>query len=102
MPNDILFDKNFQRNLLIKYWGEGNVQTFNRECPYRLSGCSLEADCRCQNACVRSFRYAKDGIYCELKDRGILFFSYFHIYFEIDIFFESNLIFLEVIEKNSF
>ncbi|XP_030387097.1 N-acetylglucosamine-6-sulfatase-like [Scaptodrosophila lebanonensis] len=69
----------YQRTLLIEYWGEGNSHTFNPKCPWQLSdnmaGCTLDADCHCQDtrnnsyACVRDFRYHMDRIYCEFQDK---------------------------------
>lgn len=46
-------ERGLARRMLIEYWGEGNIETHNPDCPeyrrsQRLSGCTLEADCKCQ------------------------------------------------------
>ncbi|KRG07379.1 uncharacterized protein Dmoj_GI14019, isoform B [Drosophila mojavensis] len=66
------------RVLLVEYWGEGNDETYNSECPGKqtdhLAQCTLDADCHCQDAwnntytCIRDFRYKLDRIYCEFYD----------------------------------
>ncbi|XP_017962761.1 N-acetylglucosamine-6-sulfatase-like isoform X1 [Drosophila navojoa] len=66
------------RILLVEYWGEGNDETYNSECPEKqtdhLAECTLDADCHCQDAwnntytCIRDFRYKLDRIYCEFYD----------------------------------
>ncbi|EDV99854.1 GH12546 [Drosophila grimshawi] len=71
-------NRNLQNVLLIEYWGEGNNETYNPECPGRrsdhLAQCTLDAECHCQDAwnntynCVRDFRYNLDRIYCEFRD----------------------------------
>ncbi|KAI8037416.1 hypothetical protein M5D96_009552 [Drosophila gunungcola] len=68
----------FERSLLIEYWGEGNVATYNPECPWaeqdRLAQCSPEAECHCQDswnntyACLRNIRHREDRVYCEFRD----------------------------------
>uniref|UniRef100_T1GS38 Sulfatase N-terminal domain-containing protein n=1 Tax=Megaselia scalaris TaxID=36166 RepID=T1GS38_MEGSC len=75
-PNAI--DKSFHRQLLIQYWGEGNLQSYSPECPWkredRLAQCHLNTDCHCTDswnntyACVRHFAYRTNRIYCEFKD----------------------------------
>ncbi|KAH8245860.1 hypothetical protein KR038_005883, partial [Drosophila bunnanda] len=71
-------DGPFPRSLLIEYWGEGNRNTYNPECPWsqqdELAQCTLEADCHCQDAwnntyaCIRTIRYRDHRIYCEFRD----------------------------------
>lgn len=67
-----------ERKMLIEYWGEGGAETYNPDCPYRksqrLSGCSLEASCKCQDswnntyACVRHLGPEDNFIFCTFKD----------------------------------
>ncbi|ALC48678.1 CG18278 [Drosophila busckii] len=67
-----------ERTLLIEYWGEGNDDTYNPECPQQrsdhLAQCTPQAQCHCQDAwnntyaCVRDFRYKLNRIYCEFRD----------------------------------
>ncbi|KAH8300652.1 hypothetical protein KR018_001324, partial [Drosophila ironensis] len=68
-----------ERSLLIEYWGEGNNETYNPECPEfraqdQLAQCDPEGECHCQDAwnntfaCVREVRYREDRIYCEFQD----------------------------------
>lgn len=70
--------KTQRRQMLIEHWGEGNTETYNRACPYkksqRLSGCSPEADCKCQDAwnntysCVREFDEGINFLFCTFHD----------------------------------
>lgn len=81
-PNAI--DKSFHRQLLIQYWGEGNLQSYSPECPWkredRLAQCHLNTDCHCTDswnntyACVRHFAYRTNRIYCEFKDNEVSYF----------------------------
>ncbi|XP_052861776.1 N-acetylglucosamine-6-sulfatase-like [Anopheles cruzii] len=67
-----------ERQILIEYWGEGNTETYNDECPWqaadRLQLCSIDAACHCQDAwnntynCVRHVAIDLNFIYCEFKD----------------------------------
>ncbi|KAH8402453.1 hypothetical protein KR009_012038, partial [Drosophila setifemur] len=81
--HDIFSDGNtmvpvMDRSLLIEYWGEGNLNTYNSSCPQsredRLAQCTLEADCHCQDSwnntysCLREVRFREDRIYCEFRD----------------------------------
>ncbi|KAH8285490.1 hypothetical protein KR054_009939, partial [Drosophila jambulina] len=78
--------RSFPRSLLIEYWGEGNRNTYNPECPWSeqdgLAQCTLEADCHCQDAwnntyaCIRSIRYRDHRIYCEFRDNENYLESY--------------------------
>ncbi|XP_054728439.1 N-acetylglucosamine-6-sulfatase-like [Anastrepha obliqua] len=71
--------REYRRSLLVQYWGEGNTNTYNAGCPWsradRLSQCTPEADCHCQDAwnntyaCVRHFRGTTDRLYCEFDDK---------------------------------
>uniref|UniRef100_W8B4N7 N-acetylglucosamine-6-sulfatase n=1 Tax=Ceratitis capitata TaxID=7213 RepID=W8B4N7_CERCA len=71
--------KEYRRSLLIQYWGEGNSDTYNANCPWSrhdyLSECTPEADCYCQDAwnntyaCVRQFRSMTNRLFCEFMDR---------------------------------
>lgn len=71
----------FERSLLIEYWGEGTLATFNPECPWpekdRLAQCTPAADCHCQDAwnntyaCLRNIRHREDRIYCEFRDNEV-------------------------------
>lgn len=71
--------KEYRRSMLIQHWGEGNAETYNRDCPWsrkdHLSQCTPEADCHCQDAwnntyaCVRQFRDKTDRLFCEFNDR---------------------------------
>lgn len=71
----------FPRSLLIEYWGEGNRDTYNPECPWSagdgLAQCTPDADCHCQDswnntyACMRTIRYREDRIYCEFRDNEV-------------------------------
>lgn len=81
-PFDHLFTHNGakieKRQMLIEYWGE--VDEENHECHYRksqrLSGCTLEADCKCQDswnntyACVRHIEDDTNLIFCVFRDRN--------------------------------
>lgn len=68
-----------ERKMLIEYWGEGSTETFSPDCPYRksqrLSGCTLEASCKCQDswnntyACVRHLGPDDNFIFCTFSDR---------------------------------
>ncbi|XP_055374785.1 N-acetylglucosamine-6-sulfatase-like [Condylostylus longicornis] len=76
--SDYEYDKNYHRQILIEYWGEGNDNTWNPDCPYKridhLSLCNAAADCHCQDSwnntysCIRHFTYRTNRIYCEFKD----------------------------------
>lgn len=67
------------RQMLIEHFGEGNTETFNSECPYRrsqrLSGCTAEAACKCQDswnntyACVRHIEHDINFVFCIFDDR---------------------------------
>lgn len=67
-----------ERQILIEYWGEGTLETYNPECPWqkkdKLMLCSLDAGCHCQDAwnntysCVRHLADDLDMIYCQFKD----------------------------------
>uniref|UniRef100_A0A182JMF2 Sulfatase N-terminal domain-containing protein n=1 Tax=Anopheles atroparvus TaxID=41427 RepID=A0A182JMF2_ANOAO len=67
-----------ERQILIEYWGEGTLETYNPECPWQaqdlLQLCSLDAACHCQDAwnntynCVRHLREDLNFIYCEFRD----------------------------------
>jgi len=71
----------FERSLLVEYWGEGTVATYNPECPWseqdRLAQCTPVADCHCQDswnntyACLRNIRHREDRIYCEFRDNEV-------------------------------
>uniref|UniRef100_A0A0K8VY72 N-acetylglucosamine-6-sulfatase n=1 Tax=Bactrocera latifrons TaxID=174628 RepID=A0A0K8VY72_BACLA len=71
--------KEYRRSVLIQHWGEGNDDTYNRDCPWspkdHLSQCTPESDCHCQDAwnntyaCVRQFRDKTDRLFCEFNDR---------------------------------
>lgn len=68
-----------ERQMLIEYWGEGNFDTYDKECPYRrsqrLTGCTVEAGCKCQDswnntyACVRHIGDGTNFIFCTFDDR---------------------------------
>lgn len=76
--NEITSDRTYHRSILIEYWGEGNIETYNPACPWKLSDdlaeCTLDADCYCQDArnntysCIRHFAFNTDKIYCEFRD----------------------------------
>ncbi|XP_037025437.1 N-acetylglucosamine-6-sulfatase-like [Bradysia coprophila] len=69
------------RQILIEYWGEGDSTTYSPECKWhkgdRLSQCSIEAECHCQDAwnntysCIRQTFVQKEEhkIFCEFQDR---------------------------------
>ncbi|CRK93086.1 CLUMA_CG006583, isoform A [Clunio marinus] len=67
-----------ERQMLIEYWGEGNQETFNPSCPYkksqRLSGCTIEAGCKCEDswnntyACARHIAQDINFIFCMFDD----------------------------------
>uniref|UniRef100_A0A182TJB5 Sulfatase N-terminal domain-containing protein n=1 Tax=Anopheles melas TaxID=34690 RepID=A0A182TJB5_9DIPT len=67
-----------ERQLLVEYWGEGSLETYNPECPWaaqdRLQLCTVDAACHCQDAwnntynCVRHLATDLNFIYCEFKD----------------------------------
>jgi N-acetylglucosamine-6-sulfatase len=71
-------DKIEERKMLIEYWGEGNVDTWNHECPYnkhqRLSLCSPDMACKCQDswnntyACVRHLAEDVNFLFCMFED----------------------------------
>ncbi|XP_037935139.1 N-acetylglucosamine-6-sulfatase-like [Teleopsis dalmanni] len=75
---DALLDKQYTRSLLVQHWGEGNVDTYNAECPWskkdRLTECTIEGACHCQDAwnntyaCIRHFSYNTNRLYCEFRD----------------------------------
>ncbi|KAG5684857.1 hypothetical protein PVAND_014067 [Polypedilum vanderplanki] len=79
--NEKFFNENFinERQILIEHWGEGNVETFNPECPWkksqRLSECQIEAECKCQDSwnntyvCVRHLSKDINFLYCTFHDR---------------------------------
>jgi N-acetylglucosamine-6-sulfatase len=52
--NEKYFKADFvnERQILIEHFGEGNIETFNPECPWRksqrLSECLVESECKCQ------------------------------------------------------
>lgn len=68
-----------ERQMLIEYWGEGNAETFNENCPYkksqRLAQCDPDAACKCEDswnntyACVRHMGPETNMIFCMFKDR---------------------------------
>jgi N-acetylglucosamine-6-sulfatase len=68
-----------ERQMLIEYWGEGNYETYNENCPYkksqRLDLCLPEAACKCQDSwnntysCVRHMSPETNMIFCMFKDR---------------------------------
>lgn len=72
-----------ERSLLIEYWGEGNFETYNAQCPGsyrdRLAECTPDAECHCQDAwnntyaCVREVRYKLNRIYCEFRDNEVCY-----------------------------
>lgn len=67
-----------ERQILIEYWGEGNEETYNPDCPWqkkdKLAQCSLAIECHCQDSwnntysCVRHMANDLDLIYCQFKD----------------------------------
>lgn len=67
-----------ERQILIEYWGEGNIDTYNPECPWqkqdKLYLCSTDTACHCQDSwnntfsCVRHMGNDVDMIYCQFKD----------------------------------
>uniref|UniRef100_A0A182NN85 Sulfatase N-terminal domain-containing protein n=1 Tax=Anopheles dirus TaxID=7168 RepID=A0A182NN85_9DIPT len=67
-----------ERQILIEYWGEGNFETYNSQCPWsaqdKLQLCTVDAACHCQDAwnntfnCVRHLGEDLNFIYCEFKD----------------------------------
>jgi N-acetylglucosamine-6-sulfatase len=67
-----------ERQMLVEYWGEGNQETFNPECPWRrsqrLDGCTVESACKCYDSwnntysCVREFAKDKNFIFCIFED----------------------------------
>ncbi|XP_050075402.1 N-acetylglucosamine-6-sulfatase-like [Anopheles maculipalpis] len=67
-----------ERQILVEYWGEGTVETYNPLCPWsaedRLQLCTVDAACHCQDAwnntftCVRHLAHDVNFIYCEFKD----------------------------------
>lgn len=70
---------NFQRQLLIEYWGEGNMDSYNPECGWNSSdmlyGCSAELSCHCEDsrnntyACLRYLSTQDDYLFCEFNDK---------------------------------
>lgn len=68
-----------ERQMLIEYWGEGNSETFNENCPWRksqrLSQCDPEAACKCEDSwnntysCVRHMGPETNMIFCMFHDR---------------------------------
>ncbi|XP_055536141.1 N-acetylglucosamine-6-sulfatase-like isoform X2 [Wyeomyia smithii] len=68
-----------ERQILIEYWGEGNSETYNPECPWQrkdnLYLCSSEIACHCQDAwnntfnCVRHLGSDMNMVYCQFKDK---------------------------------
>lgn len=82
-PFDIYFVENPatipERKMLIEYWGEGNAETANPDCPYRKSqrlwGCDKEFSCKCQDswnntyACVRHMNEDLNFVFCTFTDR---------------------------------
>ncbi|XP_070491658.1 N-acetylglucosamine-6-sulfatase-like isoform X1 [Chironomus tepperi] len=77
--NNVDAEQLYERQILIEHYGEGTIDTFNPECPWRksqrLAGCSIEADCKCQDswnntyACVRHLASDVDFLYCSFDDR---------------------------------
>jgi N-acetylglucosamine-6-sulfatase len=72
-------DKIEERQMLVEYWGEGNVETWNNECSYnkhqRLSQCNKEMGCKCQDSwnntysCVRHMAEHINFMFCMFQDR---------------------------------
>lgn len=88
LPNHLTALKEDQRaNLLIQYYGEGNLQTYNPSCPWkrtdRLALCSPEIDCYCQDswnntyACLRHLSKEDNFLYCEFNDSEVNKLVYF-------------------------
>ncbi|XP_055905901.1 N-acetylglucosamine-6-sulfatase-like [Eupeodes corollae] len=81
-----LLDRGFHREILVQYWGEGNSQTYNFQCPWKksdnLAECTMDADCHCQDswnntyACIRHFRFGTNKLYCEFQDHEQFVESY--------------------------
>lgn len=76
---DVVSQKDFQeRQILIEYWGEGTLDTYNPDCPWqkkdKLAECTLDAACHCQDSwnntysCVRHFAEDLDLVYCQFRD----------------------------------
>uniref|UniRef100_A0A182K5F3 Sulfatase N-terminal domain-containing protein n=1 Tax=Anopheles christyi TaxID=43041 RepID=A0A182K5F3_9DIPT len=67
-----------ERQILIEYWGEGSLETYNSECPWsaqdKLQLCTVDGACHCQDAwnntynCVRHLAHDLNFIYCEFED----------------------------------
>lgn len=67
-----------ERQMLIEYWGEGNVATYSPECPYkknqRLSNCLADSACKCQDSwnntygCVRHLADDVNFLFCTFDD----------------------------------
>lgn len=81
-----LDDRNYHRGLLVRHFGEGNLNTYKPECTMwqptdRLAECTLEAACHCQDgwnntyACVRNFAKGINHLYCEFEDDEVRYFS---------------------------
>ncbi|XP_058463917.1 N-acetylglucosamine-6-sulfatase-like isoform X1 [Malaya genurostris] len=67
-----------ERQILIEYWGEGIVETYNSECPWqkkdKLYLCTTDMACHCQDSwnntfsCIRHLAKDLDLTYCQFKD----------------------------------
>ncbi|XP_058833456.1 N-acetylglucosamine-6-sulfatase-like [Topomyia yanbarensis] len=67
-----------ERQILIEYWGEGTVKTYNPECPWqkkdKLFLCTTDIACHCQDSwnntfsCIRHLAKDLNMAYCQFKD----------------------------------
>lgn len=96
------FDSNeiIERQMLIEHYGEGNIDTWSSECPWRKSqrlfGCQLENECKAQDSwnntysCVRHIASDINFIFCKFEDRE----EYYEAYdLTTDIFQLNNIAF---------
>ncbi|XP_055598016.1 N-acetylglucosamine-6-sulfatase-like isoform X2 [Uranotaenia lowii] len=76
--NKLYHNEISERQLLIEYWGEGNAESYNPDCPWQkkdnLALCTTDAACHCQDSwnntysCVRHMAVDLDLKYCQFKD----------------------------------
>lgn len=71
-------EQNYNRHLLVEYWGEGDRQQVERACQIsprdKVTHCTVDAGCHCQDsvnntyACLRHMSSDEDILYCEFRD----------------------------------
>lgn len=75
-----------ERQMLIEHYGEGNLETWNSDCPWRKSqklyGCQIESECKAQDSwnntysCVRHIASDINFIFCKFEGREEYYEAY--------------------------